>query len=81
MSIEYVGDGSPDGTVFGQSGEKIAFLGGTPIAQKTVNTIVTSVDPTVSGCAFLASVQSIAVYAASQVNKLTQALQSYALIG
>lgn len=81
MSIEYVGDGSPDGTIFGQSGEKIAFLGGTPIAQKSVNATVTSVDPTVSGCAFLASVQSIAVYAASQINVMKAAMQSYGLLG
>lgn len=80
MSIEYFGDGSPDGTVFGQSGEKIAFLGGTPIAQKAVNTIVTSVDPTVSSSALVASVHSIAVYAASQVNKLVQAMQSYGIL-
>lgn len=29
---QYIGDGSPDGTCFGQSGEKISFLGATPVA-------------------------------------------------
>lgn len=37
MSIEYVGNGSPDGTNFGQSGEKIGFYGlATPIVKATV---------------------------------------------
>lgn len=72
---------SADGQRFGQStADKVGFLGATPITQKAVNTIVTSVDPSTSGCAFLASVHSIAVYAASQVNKLVTALQSYGLI-
>jgi ApbE superfamily uncharacterized protein (UPF0280 family) len=29
---EYVGNGNPDGTSFGQSGEKISFYGATPVA-------------------------------------------------
>ena len=32
---EYVGDGRPDGTIVGQSGEKIGFLGATPVVQPT----------------------------------------------
>ena len=31
MTIEYIGDGNPDGTTFGQSGEKISFYGATPV--------------------------------------------------
>lgn len=31
MTVEYKGDGNPDGTVFGQSGELIAFFGATPV--------------------------------------------------
>lgn len=80
-TYQYLGYGSThDGTIVMDTSGKLGFFGSTPIAQKAVNTIVTSVDPTVSGCAFLASVQSIAVYAASQVNKLVTALESYGLI-
>lgn len=70
----------PDGVVVGASNGAIAVLGNTPVAQKTVNTIVTAVDPTTSGSALVASVHSIAVYAASQVNKVIVALQSYGWI-
>jgi ApbE superfamily uncharacterized protein (UPF0280 family) len=28
---EYLGNGNPDGTSFGQSGEKISFYGATPV--------------------------------------------------
>lgn len=40
-STEYVGDGNSVGTCFGQSGEKIAFLGATPIVQATVTAVAT----------------------------------------
>lgn len=34
MAAEYVGNGNPDGTVFGRtSSELIAFYGGTPLAR------------------------------------------------
>tara|TARA_R110000744_G_scaffold59328_4_gene123474 strand:- start:2308 stop:2511 length:204 start_codon:yes stop_codon:yes gene_type:complete len=36
MTVEYIGDGNSDGTVLGQSGEKIAFLGATPTAVVTI---------------------------------------------
>lgn len=42
MTIEFVGDGNPDGTCFGQSGEKIAFLGGTPTVKATLTTLASS---------------------------------------
>ena len=71
----------PAGLKIGQSStDSIGVLGTTPIAQKSVNSIVLSVDPTTSGSALVASVHSIAVYAASQVNKVVQALQSYGLL-
>lgn len=41
MTVEYLGDGNPDGTVFGQSGEKIAFFGGTPAVRGTVTAVAT----------------------------------------
>lgn len=71
----------PGGIKVGQSStDSIGFLGTTPIAQKSVNSIVTSVDPTTSSSALVASVHSIAVYAASQVNVVVKALQSYGLL-
>lgn len=42
MTVEYVGDGNTDGTSFGQSGEKIAFFGGTPSTQATIATIASA---------------------------------------
>lgn len=41
-STEYVGDGNSVGTVFGQSGEKIAFYGATPVASTTVAAVATA---------------------------------------
>ena len=35
MAATYVGDGSPEGTVFGRSGGKIGFFGATPTAIAT----------------------------------------------
>jgi len=40
--VEYIGDGNTTGTSFGQSGEKIAFFGGTPSVQATIATIATA---------------------------------------
>jgi hypothetical protein len=79
MSTSKIGF-EPDGVYIGKSGSNIAFLGNTPVAQKSVNSIVAAVDPTTSSSALVASVHSIAVYAASQVNKVVQALQSYGLL-
>ena len=42
MTIEYVGDGNPDGTCLGQDGEKIAFLGGTPSVKVTLTSLASS---------------------------------------
>lgn len=66
MTIEYVGDGNSDGTSFGQSGEKIAFFGGTPSVKVTLTT--------------LASSASVAT-AVSSLNELIDELTSKGLIG
>lgn len=79
MSTSKIGF-EPDGVYVGKSGGNIAFLGNTPVAQKSVATLVESVNPTTSTSALVASVHSIAVYAASQVNTVIRALQSYGLI-
>jgi hypothetical protein len=33
---EYIGNGNPDGTSLGQSGEKISFYGATPVVKATI---------------------------------------------
>jgi hypothetical protein len=73
-TYEQIGGFMPDGTQFGATASLISLYGKTPIAQQTAPAVVTSVNPTVSGCAFLASVQSLAVYAASLSNILVQDL-------
>lgn len=41
---EYLGDGNPDGSSFGQStSEKISFYGVTPVAQQSVTTAGTDI--------------------------------------
>lgn len=43
MASEYIGDGRPDGTIFGRtSSEKIGFFGTTPIAQASVAATTTT---------------------------------------
>lgn len=76
MGVQYFGDGRPDGSSFGQSGEKISLYGKTTIVQQTAPTIVASIDPTVSGSALVASIHSIAVYAASLGNRIVLALSN-----
>lgn len=62
-------DGGPSGTSLGtNASDLISLYNKTPIAQQTAPTLVVSVDPTTSGSALVASVHSIAVYAASTVN-------------
>jgi len=69
--VKQLGDGGSDGTSLGQSAtSKISLYGKTPIVQQTAPTVVLSVDPTTSGSAIVASIHSIAVYAASNVNRV-----------
>lgn len=43
MTVEYIGDGNSDGTVLGQSGEKIGFYGlAAPIAKPTITVTATA---------------------------------------
>jgi len=76
--IQYLSDGSPSGTVLGDtSSELIAFLGATPIAQQTAGTAAPEIDPTVSGSALVASIHSIAIGAASLANVNAAVLASF----
>lgn len=78
--IKELGDGGADGVRMGAtSSSLISFLGKAPIALVATPTIVLSVNPTVSTSALVASIQSIAVYAASQVNLVILALSKYGL--
>lgn len=42
MAVEYVGDGRPDGTCVGQSGEKLGFYGTTPVTQPSITAVTTT---------------------------------------
>lgn len=48
---EYIGDGRPDGTVVGQSGEKLGFYGTTPATQRSGAAQATSLVGTASSTA------------------------------
>jgi hypothetical protein len=79
MAVQYIGDGAPDGVCLAQSGEKASCYGKTPIVQQTAPTVVASIDPTTSGSALVASIHSIAVYAASQTNRIILALSNFGI--
>lgn len=42
MAVEYIGDGRPDGTCVGQSGEKVGFFGTTPVVQQATISVTTT---------------------------------------
>jgi len=42
MSINWIGTGTPDGTVVGRSDDLLAFYGGTPVAKQTVTSVGTT---------------------------------------
>ena len=47
MAAEYVGNGNPDGTIFGRaSTELIAFYGGTPLAKVSLAQLATTATTT-----------------------------------
>lgn len=76
-AVQQLSDAGPDGVSLGQSAtDKVSLYGKTTIVQQTAPTIVLSVDPTTSGSAFVASIHSIAVYAASTVNRVVLALSN-----
>ena len=78
--IQDLADQGADGTRLGTtSSGKISFLGKSPVAIQTTPTIVLSVDPTTSTSALVASIQSMATYACSQVNLVIKHLSTYGL--
>ena len=71
---------NPSGSRMGlTSTEKVGFLGATPIAQRAGGTDAPAIDPSVSGSAFVASIQSIAVAAASLANANAATLAAFGL--
>lgn len=78
--VKQLSDGGPDGVSMGQSAtDKVSVYNKTPIAQQTAPTIVASIDPAVSGSAFVASIQSLAVYSASLGNQIVLALSKFGI--
>lgn len=69
--VQQLSDGGPSGVTVGlNSVDLVSLYNKTPIAQQTAPTIVLAVDPTTSGSALVASIHSIAVYSASNVNRV-----------
>lgn len=66
MTVEFIGNGGPDGTCLCQGGEKVAFLGGTPSLKVTLTS--------------LASAATLAT-AVSSLKELIDELTSKGLIG
>ncbi len=70
-SIQQLHDGSAAGAQFGRSDDLASCYGKAPIAQQT--------DPSVSGSALVASIHSIAVYAASLGNRIVLAMSNFGI--
>jgi hypothetical protein len=79
MATSKIGSFEKDGEYWGTSTSLLALYGKTPIAQQAAPVIVASVDPTTSGSALVASIHSIAVYSASQVNRVILALSNFGI--
>jgi hypothetical protein len=78
MSVSQIGF-EPDGTYLGKSGGKVGFFGVTPVVQRTLNANAAPTQPAASGSTFVASIQSIAVYAATEVDLIKTALRQLGL--
>lgn len=57
---EYIGNGNPDGTSFGQSGEKISFYGATPVTQQASGAAAPTTTATAIATTALATVVATA---------------------
>ena len=76
--VQELSDGNPAGVRMGSaSTELIGFLGATPINQETAGTAAPAVDPGANTSALVASIQSIAVAAASLANRHASILASF----
>jgi hypothetical protein len=80
-NIEYIDGGGADGSNFGHSATSLlGFFGTTPVVQQTAGTAAPAIDPAVSGSTLVASLQSIAIGAASLANANRTALVNLGLI-
>ena len=79
-NIKELSDQGTGGTRMGlASTDLIGFLGATPITQRAGGTDAPAIDPTVSTSALVASIQSIAVAAASLANANAATLAAFGL--
>jgi hypothetical protein len=78
MSASQIGF-EPDGDYVGKSGGKVGFFGVAPVVQRTLNANAAPTQPAASGSTFVASIQSIAVYAATEVDLIKTALRQLGL--
>ena len=80
--IQRVHDGGPDGLVLTASGDKFSLYGGTAITipSSSNQAVVTDSAGTTSGCAFLASLQSLGTANKTLINEIRNNLVSLAII-
>ena len=79
MAKEYVGSGNDDGVVFGRSGGKVAFFGGTAVTQSTLTTAVATTAATTTtpyGWATLAQANKVT----KNLNVIVTALKACGLM-
>lgn len=74
---EYLGNGNPDGTSLGQSGELISFYGTAPVAQLTLSAACTTTVVSTGAFGFATSDQAAAAIAL--LNDIRAALVTYGL--
>lgn len=78
MAVHYLGDNGPDGTCMGLSGEKVSFLGATPVSVQSAPSAVATTPATSSSPFGFAEAQANAIVTA--VNSIRTALVNYGLI-
>ena len=79
-NYNYLSNGG-DGCIVNQTSELLGFYGlATPIAQRASYAAVTHIEPAASTSTLVASIQSIAIYAASQANSIRASLVALGLL-
>ena len=78
-TYNYLSNGG-DGAIVNQTAEPLGFYGKTPIAQRASYAAVTHIEPAASTSTLVASIQSIAIYAASQANSIRASLVALGLL-
>jgi hypothetical protein len=80
MAEQQISDGNTDGTVYGQSGDKVAFYNGTPVVKRSGSTqsALTLVTATTTGFGFSTSAGFTA--AMDQLEEIRAALVGMGLL-